>query len=101
MEVIEAAFAEGLIHPGYIGMNSFRRALSRGKESCLLDLRAELDRGSLDDLHGSMSWWACFDERRLPQAYFGSDNRMATRNKAKRKRRIAKGSRKSNRRKKK
>lgn len=101
METIEAAYAKGLIYPGFISIDSFNRALSRGKERCLLDLRAELERRSLDDVHGSMSWWACFHERSLPQVYSGSDNRMAARNKAKRKRRIAKGSRKSNRRKKK
>jgi len=63
MDRIEAAYAKGIINPGYIEFESFKRALSRGREKCLLDLKAEMEDRSLEDIHERMSWWACFHER--------------------------------------
>ena len=100
MDRIEAAYAEGFINPGYIGLEDFRQALSRGKEKCLLDLKAKMEDRSLDDIHGSMSWWACFDERDEPVEVRPVEGK-APKGKSKRvKRKIAAASRKKNRQKK-
>lgn len=61
METINRAYEDGLIHPEMIGHNDFKKALARGKEECLADLKRNYERSSLDDVHKSMSWWACFD----------------------------------------
>jgi len=101
MERIEAAYAEGFIHSGYIDFDSFRRALSKGKERCLLDLRAELEQRSLDDVHKSMSWWACFQERPQQPILARPIDKWVTKDKRKKARsKIGKASRKRNRQKK-
>ena len=97
MDKIEAAYAKDFIDPGYIGLEDFRQALSRGKEKCLLDLRAEMEDRSLDDIHGSMSWWACFHERDEPMGIRSVESK-ASKSKNKRvRRKISKSSRKKNR----
>lgn len=61
MDTISRAFEDGLINPGMIDYDSFELVLGRGKEEHLNRLRKEFERRSLDNLHASMSWWACFD----------------------------------------
>jgi len=97
MDRIEAAYAKGLIHSGYIDFESFRQALSRGKEKCLLDLRAELEDRSLDDIHKSMSWWACFQERHKPMSLRSAERKASKDKNKKARRKIAKASRRKNR----
>jgi hypothetical protein len=102
MGTIEEAYRKGYIHSGYIGLDDFQRAISRGKEQCLLDLQGELERRSLDDLHESMSWWACFEENPqdlTPAGAIGGKPSDAERKKARRK--VTKASRKKNRKRKK
>jgi hypothetical protein len=101
MDRIEAAYDKGLIHSGYIDFESFKNALSRGKERCLLDLRAKLKSISFDDIHARMSWWSCFDDPYWDpiSPEFIATNTWKKKNK-KAKRKIAKASRKRNRRKK-
>ena len=67
MSTIEKAYADGLIAPEMIGLEDFNTALEDGKEGCLERLKMDLERHSLDDIHDSMSWWACFNED--PQFY--------------------------------
>jgi hypothetical protein len=62
MDVIKQAYQDGLIWSGLIGFSSFERALKQGKERTLAQVRTEMQRGSLDDVHEHMSWWACFDQ---------------------------------------
>lgn len=62
MGVIRQAYADELIMPGMIRYRDFEMALDLGKEKGLEKLALELERFSLDDIHGSMSWWACFGE---------------------------------------
>jgi uncharacterized protein YchJ len=62
MDVIKQAYQNDLIWSGYIGLDSFERALKRGKEQTLAEIRADLERSSLEDVHEHMSWWACFDQ---------------------------------------
>jgi len=47
--------------PGMIPYSKFEDALKLGKNKCLERLKIDLERHSLDDIHGSMSWWACFN----------------------------------------
>ena len=60
MPVIKKAFADGLIFDGFIGPESFERALRQGKERALRVPKDELERYVPDDFHDRMSWWACF-----------------------------------------
>lgn len=100
METIEASYDKGLIHPGYIQFDHFTRALSRGKEKCLLDLRSDLEDRSLDDIHRSMSWWACFRERYRPMPLWSVERRASKDKSKKARRKIAEASRRKNRQKK-
>jgi hypothetical protein len=100
MEKIEGWYARGFIHPGYIGLENFRRAFSRGKEKCLSDLGAELEERSLDDIHGSMSWWACFHENHQPLPLRTVERKASKDKNKKARRKIAEASRKKNRQKK-
>ena len=62
METITKAYDDDLISPEMIRYEDFRKALEDGKEKCLKSLKTDLERQSLDDIHASMSWWACFKE---------------------------------------
>ncbi len=63
IELIQNAFEEGLIRPGMVGYDFFERSLKLGEEACLDKLRQDFEHRSLDDIHASMSWWACFQEK--------------------------------------
>jgi len=62
MDTIKKAYNNDLIASGMIRYEDFEQALEDGKEKCLERLRTDLERRSLDDIHDSMSWWACFNE---------------------------------------
>ncbi|MCP4049425.1 MAG: DUF1186 domain-containing protein [bacterium] len=40
----------------------FEKALTLGKDKCLEKLKKDYEHHSIDDIHASMSWWACFNE---------------------------------------
>ncbi len=61
MDTIKKAYDDGLISPGMIRYEHFNKALEDGKDKCIERLKTDLERQSLDDIHDSMSWWACFD----------------------------------------
>jgi len=61
IEIIKQAYDDELIMPGMIPYSEFEDALKLGKNKCLERLKIDLERHSLDDIHGSMSWWACFN----------------------------------------
>ena len=99
--------------PGIIQYSYFEKALDLGKEKCLERIKIDLERHSLDDIHASMSWWACFNEesRAFPSSegidndYFSgysekpSSKTLKNKKKTKKKKRKqAKASRKKNRR---
>ena len=71
MHTIKQAYDDGLIFSGVIGYEEFEKALEDGEEKCLERLKNDYERASLDDIHASMSWWACFDEE--PQFYSAQD----------------------------
>lgn len=106
MDTIKKAYEEGLIFPGIIRYKEFEDALRDGKEKCLSKLRIDLKNSSLDNIHDSMSWWACFEQENEPlvTSVFNSlaaidrTKKKSGKKKAKKKKRIAKASRKKNRR---
>ena len=61
MDIISRAFEDGLINLGMIDYQSFERALRRDKNEHLENLREDFERRSMDNIHDSMSWWACFN----------------------------------------
>lgn len=71
MDTIKKAYDDGLISPGMIRYEHFNKVLEDGKERCLEQLKTDLERQSLDDIHDSMSWWACFNEE--SQIYSAQD----------------------------
>ncbi len=106
METIEKAYDEGLIHSGYIGYEDFTEILKDGKEKCLDNLRDKIQERQINNIHDSMSWWACFDQ---PQKNLSGDTsinslkskpKQNTKNK-KSKRKQSKASKKANRKRKK
>jgi hypothetical protein len=71
MDTIKKAYDDGLIASGMIHYEEFEQALVEGKKRCLERLKTDLKRQSLDDIHDSMSWWACFNEE--PKIYPAQD----------------------------
>jgi len=107
MDLIQKAFDDGLISPGLIGYEYFEQAIALGKEKCLEKLQRDLDNRSIDDLHASMSWWACFQNSKkastmpLNASQQLKNQKTANKKKAsakKKKRKQANKSRKKNRR---
>ena len=62
MDTIKKAYDDDLVASGIIRYEDFKTALEDGKEKCLERLKIDLKRRSLDDIHDSMSWWACFNK---------------------------------------
>lgn len=105
MGVIKQAYDQELIGSWYIGLESFEEALQAGQEQTLAEVREEMRRRSLEDLHAAMSWWAMFDAREQPsarvqapvQAPVKAQRKQTDKKKARRK--LAQASKKKNRRK--
>ncbi len=68
LEDIERAYEEGLVDPGYIGLDDVKRDLAAGKERILARLADNPHRRLVEDTVAEMGWWACFRE--------GSQNRL-------------------------
>ncbi len=66
METIKKAYDDGLIHPGYISYEHFTEVLKGSKEKCLENLKNKMQDSQIDDIHKSMSWWACFKQPPKP-----------------------------------
>jgi Protein of unknown function (DUF1186) len=102
MEVIRNAYEEGLIYDGYIDYGSFEMALKLGKERVLYLTTKEMERSvEVDNIHSRMSWWACFSERAPGEPRkITSYSHCATKkkDKARKKRKLTKASRRKNRR---
>jgi hypothetical protein len=102
MDTIKKAYQDGLISPGYIQYKHFEKALQDGKEICLEKVRKKLQRRSMDDLHRSMSWWACFDRQKEPflpvsNASIQQSKKNKKKAKKKKRRKMAKASKRKNR----
>ena len=72
MDTIKKAYNDDLIASGMIRYEDFEQALEDGKDKCIERLKTDLERQSLDDIHDSMSWWACFDNEES-QIYSAQD----------------------------
>ncbi len=112
MDTIKQAYEDELIMSGMIRYEDFENALKDGKEKCLERLKIDHERHSLDNIHSSMSWWACFNKKAKPsslpnhfsdgtyptydQPFKKSQNKKAKARKKKHK--LAKASKKKNRR---
>lgn len=111
MDTIKTAYEEMLIFPGTIQYQEIEDALREGKEKCLNRLRIDLKNCSLDNIHDSMSWWACFKQENKPPVTPVVDfsatveriknertKKKSDKKKAKKKRKKAEASKKKNRR---
>jgi len=56
MEIITDAYEQGLIWPGFIGIESFEEALAQDKEAFLQERKNYLKIDFRDDFHGYLSW---------------------------------------------
>jgi len=105
MDTIKKAYDEELINDGVIPYHAFNVALKRGKKKSLAMLKVEKDSKTLDDIHNSMSWWACFENdqpnnfttKPVPPAKISSKPKTKAKAKKKKKRKLAKKSRRKNR----
>jgi len=107
MDAIEAAFKADLIDESYTDLDSVLENSEQSQDAAYEELREEMKSYSLDDLHDALSGWAMYDEQdsaplaleRLTQQPADDERRPKTNDKAKRKkkRKIAKASRKKNR----
>ncbi|MBI5234029.1 MAG: DUF1186 domain-containing protein [Deltaproteobacteria bacterium] len=99
MPIIEVAYENGLIWPGYISLDNFQRTLAVGKEMTLDKAKAGLQKDLAKEMHSRMSWWACFTENESPMfSPPPSDSNKKADKKKKEKRKTARKSRKKNRR---
>ncbi len=64
MDKIERAYDDEWIDPYYISPEEFEEALEGEIWISLLDIREHMQVNPLDDVHKSMSWWACFNEKK-------------------------------------
>lgn len=63
MEVIQQAFADGLIDPFSVTLEDVNRDLEQGREATLARLMGQVERSIPRDVHDYLSWFACFRER--------------------------------------
>ena len=65
---IEQAYEEGLVDPGYIGLDDVKRDLAVGKDPILARLADNPHRRLVEDTVAEMGWWACFREHNRNRA---------------------------------
>lgn len=98
MAVIRQAFADGLVHPDYVGLHEIEEELDRDQEEVLATLRAMMNRKVPREIHGYLSWFASFQEdARLPPPS-AHTVRQKGKNSRRAKGKLAKKARKKNRR---
>jgi hypothetical protein len=62
MEPIRRAYEEGLVFPGYVGLDEVEKELARDKDEVLAELRVHAERSVPADVHDFCSWFSCFRE---------------------------------------
>ncbi|MCL1490523.1 MAG: DUF1186 family protein [Pseudanabaena sp. Salubria-1] len=71
MDKIKEAFDKGLIEEMWTDLETIQKILEEDNvEKCLTRLRENLSRKSLDNIHESMSWWACFNPEENEEPVF-------------------------------
>ena len=68
MDTIRRGYNDEIIDAMSINLSDFEHDLKLGKDKCLEKLKKEVESRSLDDVHGSMSWWSCFREKTEPSS---------------------------------
>jgi hypothetical protein len=98
MTRIEEAYVRGLIFPGYVRLEDFHRSVLEGPEVALARVRREVSARLPADVHGHMSWWACFNPP-APVSPVGprAAERRDQAKRSKKKRKMEKASRRKNR----
>jgi hypothetical protein len=103
MDVIRQAYADELIHPGYVGLAEIERDLASDPDELLAKFRDLVDRRIPGDVHDYLTWFAYFNEKKHARPTPSSfENVRLQQQKAKKvnraKNKLAKKSRKNNRR---
>jgi hypothetical protein len=62
MDDIERAYEEGLVEPGYVGLDEVKQDLAMGKDRMLARRANSHHRRLVEDTVAEMGWWACFRE---------------------------------------
>ena len=62
MEIIREAYARGLIFPDHVRLREIEVDFTRPQEALLEELRQTVDRRIPKDIHGYLSWFACFQD---------------------------------------
>ena len=112
MPVIIRAYDAGIVDFAYISREEFDEALAKGKNKCLQELYEKFDRVQSLSVHDSMSWWASFKQDKKAGKLLSTSSiknhsklnlasTVHVAKKAKAKNKIAKKSRKANRKKRK
>lgn len=60
IKTLESAYGNGLIPPSQVTIEEIREQTELSIEECLRRVKEDMISRSLDDIHGRMSWWACF-----------------------------------------
>jgi hypothetical protein len=63
MDTLKGAFEKNIIPSFCISFDDIKKGLMIGKEESLNKLRIEFIEKSKDNIHDSMSWWACFNKK--------------------------------------
>jgi hypothetical protein len=95
--LIKEADERGLLDGVMFDDDDVSRALSLSVDQCLKRIRREMEEDSLDDLHREMSFWAGFHKEILPPPPL-APIKTEGKNKQKKKKKVAKASRRKNRR---
>ncbi len=99
MPVIRQAYADELIESGFVGLADIERDLVRDRDELLAEFRDSVDRRIPSNIHDYLSWFACFQEDTAPPSFRNADRARKKNKKAgKVKNKLAKKSRKKNRR---
>jgi hypothetical protein len=99
MDKIKDAYDSGRIDSWYVSYKTLEGALEESVEDSLNQVKRELERRSLDDLHEQMASWACFEPEAQAIIHDIEKPRQKGSKAGKTKRKMAKTSRKKNRRK--
>jgi hypothetical protein len=102
MDLIEQAYDDNLIHPGYVSPGDFERQFAIGREATLEELADLWEQRNPADFHKRMAWWACFKQEDSTPFHVSRDaTEKNPRRKKKTKRKMAQASKRKKRKRKK
>ena len=62
-EIIKKAYDDGLILSDIVGYEEFEESMELGVDTCLNRNKQNMQQAIPEDIHDSMSWWACFEQK--------------------------------------